>query len=88
LINTARAGLIEEECLMDALVNHKIAGAGLDVFHEEPLSEDNLLLSLDNVTITNHMAGHCADIFQMTADIMMDTLEHYLQTGEWKHVVN
>lgn len=88
LINTARAGLIEEECLMDALVNHKIAGAGLDVFHEEPLSEDNLLLSLDNVTITNHMAGHCADILQMTADIMMDTLEHYLQTGEWKHVVN
>ena len=52
------------------------------------MSEDNPLLSLDNVTITNHMAGHCADIFQMTADIMMDTLEHYLQTGEWMHVVN
>lgn len=88
LINTARAGLIDEKCLVDALVNHKIAGAGLDVFHEEPLSEDNPLLSLDNVTITNHMAGHCADIFQMTADIMMNTLEHYLQTKEWIHIVN
>lgn len=88
VINTARAGLIDEESLMDALVNHKIAGAGLDVFHQEPLSEDNPLLTLDNVTITNHMAGHCADIFQMTADIMLNTLQHYFETGEWLNVVN
>lgn len=88
LINTARAGLVDEKAMMDALVNHKIAGAGLDVFHEEPLSENNPLLKLDNVTITNHLAGHCADIFQMTADIMMEALEHYFETGEWIHLVN
>lgn len=83
LINTARAGLVDETAMMDALQNHKIAGAGLDVFHEEPLSEDNPLLSMENVTITNHLAGHCADIFQMTADIMMNALTHYFETGEW-----
>lgn len=88
VINTARAGLIDEESLMDALVNHKIAGAGLDVFHQEPLAENSPLLKLDNVTITNHMAGHCADIFQMTAEIMLKTLEHYFETGEWINVVN
>lgn len=88
LINTARAGLVDEESLMNALKEHKIAGAGLDVFHQEPLKEDNPLLHLDNVTITNHLAGHCADIFQMTADIMLKTLEHYFETGEWINVVN
>ena len=88
LINTARAGLVDEAAMMDALQNHKIAGAGLDVFHEEPLTENNPLLTMENVTITNHMAGHCADIFQMTADIMMNALSHYLETGEWINVVN
>lgn len=88
LINTARAGLIDEGCLLDALLNKKIAGAGLDVFHQEPLEKDNPLLALENVTITNHLAGHCADIFQMTMEIMLDALEHYFQTGEWINVVN
>ena len=88
LINTARAGLVDEAAMMDALKNHKIAGAGLDVFHEEPLTDSNALLSMNNVTITNHMAGHCADIFQMTLDIMLGALEHYFETGEWIHVVN
>lgn len=83
LINTARAGLVDEKAMMDALQNHRIAGAGLDVFHEEPLSENHPLLSMDNVTVTNHLAGHCADIFQMTADIMMHALTHYFETGEW-----
>lgn len=83
LINTARAGLVDEAAMMDALQSHKIAGAGLDVFHEEPLSDNNPLLAMDNVTITNHLAGHCSDIFQMTADIMMGALSHYFETGEW-----
>lgn len=87
-INTARAGLVDEKSMMDALVNHKIAGAGLDVFHEEPLTPENPLLTLDNVTITNHLAGHCADVFDVTLDIMLGTLEHYFETGEWKNVVN
>ncbi|MBC5689518.1 2-hydroxyacid dehydrogenase [Mediterraneibacter sp. NSJ-55] len=88
LINTARAGLVDEEAMMDALINKKIAGAGLDVFHQEPLEADNPLLKMDNVTITGHLAGHCADIFQMTTDIMMHALDHYFQTGEWIQVVN
>ncbi len=88
LINTARAGLVDEEAMMDALKNKKIAGAGLDVFHQEPLEADNPLLKMDNVTITGHLAGHCADIFQMTTDIMMQALDHYFQTGEWIQVVN
>lgn len=88
LINTARAGLIDEESLMDALINHKIAGAALDVFHEEPLGLNNPLLSLDNVTITNHLAGHCSGIMEMSVDIMYNAIEHYLKNGEWINLVN
>jgi D-3-phosphoglycerate dehydrogenase len=57
LINTARGGVICEPDLYDALKNKRIAGAGLDVFDQEPPATDNPLLKLDNIVITAHMAG-------------------------------
>lgn len=86
-INTARAGLVDEEALIDALKERKIGGAGLDVFHEEPLPKDHPFLKLDNVTMTAHLAGTSADIFEMTYRIAADTLHHYMGTGEWLHVI-
>lgn len=56
LINTARGGVISEPDLYDALKNRRIAGAGLDVFDQEPPGA-NPLLSLDNIVMTAHMAG-------------------------------
>ena len=56
LINTARGGVVNEPDLYDALLNKRIAGAGLDVFDEEPPG-DNPLLTLDNVVLTAHTAG-------------------------------
>jgi len=55
-INLARAGLVDEQGLIRALKEQKIAGAGLDVFWEEPLGPDNELLKLDNVVLTPHVA--------------------------------
>lgn len=57
LVNTARGGIVEEADLHQALVDKKIAGAGLDVFLEEPINLDNPLLQLDNVITSPHMAG-------------------------------
>jgi len=56
LINTARGGVVCEPDLYDALKNRRIAGAGLDVFENEPPGE-NPLLTLDNVVMTAHTAG-------------------------------
>lgn len=57
LVNTARGGLIDTDALYNALKEGAIAGAGLDVFDEEPTQPDNPLFSLDNVIHTPHMAG-------------------------------
>lgn len=56
LINTARGGLIDENALYAALVQRRIAGAGLDVFAEEP-PKDSPLLQLDTVLLTPHAVG-------------------------------
>lgn len=55
LVNTARAGLVDEAALMDALRLRRIGGAGLDVFWKEPLPHDHPLCALDNVVLTPHL---------------------------------
>ena len=57
IVNTARGGLIVEDDLVRALKSGAIGSAGLDVFEQEPTSEDNPLYELDNVILSPHIAG-------------------------------
>ena len=61
LVNTARGGIIDEPALVDALKSGQVAGAGLDVFEDEPTPVGNTLLQLDNVIASPHMAGVTAE---------------------------
>ena len=57
LINTSRGGVIDEKALIQFLREKRIAGAGLDVFAQEPLGKDSPLKELDNVILTPHTAA-------------------------------
>jgi phosphoglycerate dehydrogenase-like enzyme len=57
LINTCRGPVVNEAELIAALNANTIAGAGLDVFDQEPPPADNPLFKMDNVVLTPHLAG-------------------------------
>ena len=67
IINTARGMLIQEDALVRALQKGRIAGAGLDVLCQEPVTPENPLLQMENVFITPHIAGTADESMVLTA---------------------
>ncbi|MEZ8796403.1 D-2-hydroxyacid dehydrogenase [Vibrio cyclitrophicus] len=82
LINTGRGGLVDEQALVEALVNHQIAGAGMDVFTQEPADKSNPLLAnshLSNLLLTPHVAWGSDSSIQKLSDILMDNIEAFVE---------
>jgi D-3-phosphoglycerate dehydrogenase len=77
-VNTARSGLIDEAALVEALRERKIMGAALDVFDIEPLPSGHPLLTLDNVTLTPHLAGSTRDGFRNSPVLMSGFIARWL----------
>ncbi len=64
LINTSRGPIVEEDALLDTLRRGALAGAGLDVFDEEPLPRDHPFLNLPNVVLTPHLGYVTAETYR------------------------
>ena len=61
IINTCRAELVDKDAFFEALKSKKIAGAAIDVFFTEPALQDDPFLTLDNVIVSPHTAGHACE---------------------------
>ncbi len=82
-INIGRGDTVVEQELIDALREQKIAGAGLDVFEKEPLSENSPLWEFDNVIITPHTSGSTENYDKrVIEDIFLPNLKHYIEENK------
>lgn len=88
LINAGRAAIIEENALMDVLRERRIAGAGFDVYYQEPLPADSELFSFDNVTMTPHIAGASDDVITEHSRIAAAALQAWQSGSKIPGVAN
>ena len=77
LVNVARGRVIDEKALIRALEEGWIAGAGLDVVEQEPLSPDSPLYSMPNVILTPHISGTSVNYDQRLTELFADNLRRY-----------
>jgi phosphoglycerate dehydrogenase-like enzyme len=78
VVNVCRGGVIDQDALIAALNEGRIAGAGLDVVEEEPLAPDHVLWRMDNVLISPHISGAGGDRSNAVAEIFAANLRRYL----------
>lgn len=71
-INIARASIVDENALLHALQEKKLAGAALDVFSKEPLPEDHPFWSMENVIITPHVASFTSDSWERILHLLKE----------------
>jgi phosphoglycerate dehydrogenase-like enzyme len=88
LISVTRGGVVDEAALIEALQEKRIAGAGLDVFEQEPLPDESPLWSLDNVILTPHAAGRSQNRPRPTIELFCDNLRRFLAGRPLRNVVD
>ena len=88
LINTARGGLVDEEALLEALENGEIAGAALDVRHQEPPAAGDRLLQMDRVLHSPHAAFYSVESVEDLQSLTAWEIRHVLEGGDPANLVN
>lgn len=78
VVNTGRGALIDRDALVDALSSGRIAGAGLDVFHDEPIKTGDPLLGLPNTVLSPHNAGQTPEVRRDGLLLAVKNIENFL----------
>ena len=88
LINTSRGPVVDEKALYQALKEGKIAGAGLDVFEQEPTLVDTPLLKLDNVVVAPHISSASYETRSKMAEMVAENLVAFFEGRKPPNLVN
>ena len=78
LINTARGAIVDESDLVEALQTGQIAGAGLDVFEQEPLPSNSPFFALPNVILTPHSAATTPETTEAGVALAIDNILRFI----------
>jgi len=88
LISISRAVVIDQAALIKALQERRIAGAALDVFWSEPLPANHPLLTLENVTLTPHLAGATREVKERHSQMIIDDVIAWMDGHRPAHLAN
>ncbi len=88
LLNTARGGIVDEDALFEALKEHRIAGAALDCFAEEPLTKPSRFAELDNVLLAPHSIAWTGELFRDIGRAVCQGMVDVSQRRKPRGVVN
>lgn len=87
-INTARGGVVNDEHLYECLATNKIAGAGLDVFPQEPPPNDYPFYKLKNIIMTPHIGGITKEAARVSSVIVASNVIGFLNGEKPKYIAN
>ncbi len=87
LINTARGALLDQDALVQALRDKRIAGAALDVYDQEPQYDDSPLIGLDNIIMTPHIGGATKDVIRHHSRMLAENVAAYASGKELPNLV-
>jgi glyoxylate reductase len=88
LINNSRGPVVDEKALYEALRKGQIAGAGLDVFEQEPTPVDNPLLKLDNVVVAPHISSASLETRAKMSEMVAENLVAFFEGKRPPNLVN
>jgi len=88
VLNLARASIVDEDALYEALKSGHLGGAALDVFREEPVQPHNRFLAFPNVLVSPHLGGATRDVVRHQSHMIVDGIEAYLRGERPLHIVN
>lgn len=75
LLNLARASIVDDDAFYEALTSGHLAGAGLDVFRDEPIQPDNRFCKLPNVLVAPHLGGATRDVVRHQTEMIVEGIE-------------